>query len=307
MSVKIVRKSDKKESFKVIEELLDSREKKCHTIIHTAATAAGGVGLSPIPFSDTIPITAAQIGMVMSIGKVFDISLDESTVKALIAGLATSTVGKTVFRQLLVFVPVIGNALKSITAVSLTEAIGWAAVKHFENLENEKSSSHKEGFDSGMNAAEEAMKEKIKPFFDSFKENDCFTMSFLLSSFYLINNTKLAILQESVLTTDTRNRLEAEFSNITQENSFEYLKKYLVKLNNEDLLKIKGFLERIDELKDEQSSFSKLLGIAKTSVIEEKRERIFKIIDAIPVLKNSVSSDDTKEIEEKVLSMLNNL
>lgn len=286
--------------------MLETRNEKCHAIIHAAATTAGvaGAGLAQIPFADAIPITAIQVGMIISLGQVFDVDLDESAAKALIGGFATSVIGRNVAGALVGWVPGIGNAIKAGTAGALTEAIGWAAVKHFENLENEKSSSHKEGFYSGMNAGEAAMKEKIKPYFDSFKENDCFTMSFLLSSFYLTNNTNLAILQESVLTTDTLNRLEAEFSNITQENSFEYLKKYLVKLNNEDLLKIKGFLERIDELKDEQSSFLKLLRIAET---EEKRERIFKIIDAIPVLKNLVSSDDTKEIEEKVLSMLNNL
>ena len=45
-------------------------EKKCHIAIHTATTAAAAAGAIPIPMSDAIPITAAQIAMIISLGKI---------------------------------------------------------------------------------------------------------------------------------------------------------------------------------------------------------------------------------------------
>ena len=40
-------------------------------IIHSATGASAVAGLIPIPMSDAIPITAAQIGMIIKIGDLF--------------------------------------------------------------------------------------------------------------------------------------------------------------------------------------------------------------------------------------------
>ena len=40
-------------------------ERKCHIAIHTATTAAAAAGGIPIPMSDAVPITAAQIAMII--------------------------------------------------------------------------------------------------------------------------------------------------------------------------------------------------------------------------------------------------
>ena len=47
-------------------------EKKCHIAIHSATTAAAAAGAIPIPMSDAIPITAAQVAMIISLGKVWN-------------------------------------------------------------------------------------------------------------------------------------------------------------------------------------------------------------------------------------------
>ena len=49
-------------------------KRKCNIIIHSATGASAVAGLIPIPMSDAIPITAAQIGMIIKIGDLFDIS-----------------------------------------------------------------------------------------------------------------------------------------------------------------------------------------------------------------------------------------
>lgn len=40
-------------------------EAKCHAAIHTATVAAGAAGAIPFTLADTIPITAAQVTMVV--------------------------------------------------------------------------------------------------------------------------------------------------------------------------------------------------------------------------------------------------
>ena len=49
-------------------------KRKCNIIIHSATGASAVAGLIPIPMSDAIPITAAQIGMIIKIGD-YSISL----------------------------------------------------------------------------------------------------------------------------------------------------------------------------------------------------------------------------------------
>ena len=40
-------------------------ERKCHRAIHSATVAAAAAGAIPIPMSDAVPITAAQIAMLL--------------------------------------------------------------------------------------------------------------------------------------------------------------------------------------------------------------------------------------------------
>ena len=67
--------------------MFEDRRDKCHAIIHgaSAATAAIGAGLAQIPLADSIPITAAQVGMIVSIAKVYDVDISEGAAKGLLA------------------------------------------------------------------------------------------------------------------------------------------------------------------------------------------------------------------------------
>ncbi len=114
--------------------MTDSQRAKCHAIIHTATAAAAAVagGLAQIPGSDTIPITGAQITMIISLGTVFDISVTEATAKALIAGLGAAAGGRLVSQFLVGWIPGLGNAINASTAVAITETLGWKAADYFE-------------------------------------------------------------------------------------------------------------------------------------------------------------------------------
>lgn len=110
-------------------------EKKCHIAIHAATTAAAAAGALPIPMADAIPITAAQIAMVVRLGKIFGISLSESTTKSILGVGITQSAGRTLAANLIKAVPgagtVIGGVISASTAAALTEALGWIIADDF--------------------------------------------------------------------------------------------------------------------------------------------------------------------------------
>lgn len=113
---------------------------KCHKIIHTATAAAGAAGAIPIPLSDAIPITAAQIAMVVSLGKVFDITIGRSAAKAILGVGVTTGVGRTLVVNALKCIPgagsVAGGIIGATTAVAITEGLGWLVADDFFRIAN---------------------------------------------------------------------------------------------------------------------------------------------------------------------------
>ena len=109
-------------------------KRKCHAIIHAAAgsAAAIGGGLANIPGSDAPALLAIQMTMIISLGKVFEVSVAESMAKQMIAEFLGCTVGKTVANILTGWLPGIANAVNATTAAGITEVIGWAAAKEFD-------------------------------------------------------------------------------------------------------------------------------------------------------------------------------
>lgn len=110
------------------------QKRKCKAIIHTASTAAAGIGagLAQVPGSDNALITPIQLTMTISLGKVFGISLGEASAKAALGSIAASTVGRTASQILIGWVPVMGNLINATTAAGLTETLGWIIAKEFD-------------------------------------------------------------------------------------------------------------------------------------------------------------------------------
>lgn len=94
---------------------------KCREIIHDASILAGVAGAIPIPIADAIPISAAQITMVISLGNVFGEKIEESVAKSMVTVVATTFIG----RQIVKFIPIIGWGFSGIVAAGITEAVGW--------------------------------------------------------------------------------------------------------------------------------------------------------------------------------------
>lgn len=100
---------------------------KCNAAIHTAAVASGAAGFIPVPVADAVPISAAQITMVIALGKIFDQKLTESAAKGAIGAAAATFVG----RNLVKLVPVAGWVASAAVAAGVTEAIGWTIAVDF--------------------------------------------------------------------------------------------------------------------------------------------------------------------------------
>lgn len=111
----------------------DSQNNKCHAIIHGAATVCAGIGagMAQAPGSDSFFIGPIQVGMVISLGAVFRIDLNESRAKATLASVTATMVGRSISQALLGWIPAYGNALNAATALAVTESIGWAVANDF--------------------------------------------------------------------------------------------------------------------------------------------------------------------------------
>lgn len=121
--------------------MTDKQKKRCHEIIHAASisAAAVGAGAASVPvvgsfvsLCDESAITPIQITMIVSLGKVFDVSLDKTTAASLLTGMVTAKVGRKVAGFFAGLVPGLGSVVNGGTAASITEGVGWAAVAYFD-------------------------------------------------------------------------------------------------------------------------------------------------------------------------------
>lgn len=109
-------------------------KQKCRAIIHVAATASGAAGVAPIPIADTIPITTAQVIMIVSLGKVFNIEIKDSIARSLAQCGIAQTLGRNISKIILNNFPVIGQIANGFIATSLTEALGWKIADDFYKI-----------------------------------------------------------------------------------------------------------------------------------------------------------------------------
>ncbi|WP_240444225.1 hypothetical protein [Helicobacter pylori] len=118
---------------------------ECKTIIHVASGAAGAAGLIPIPFSDALAIAPIQAGMIYKMNDAFEVSLRKFVAPTFITGILGVTAigqGARAFVNMIKFVPglgsVVGGAISGITAVVITEALGFAYLKVLEKCFNDE-------------------------------------------------------------------------------------------------------------------------------------------------------------------------
>lgn len=103
----------------------------CHIIIHVATLACAAVAFIPIPVMDAIPMTAAQITMVLALAEVFDNKISKSDAEILLKAAAAPLAGRALAKSALNFVPGVGWTMNSAIAVVITEILGWSIANDF--------------------------------------------------------------------------------------------------------------------------------------------------------------------------------
>lgn len=142
---------------KEIKELISKKDyNSCQVIIHGAAVACGSIGAVPkIPLSDSIFITPIQIGMLISLGGVFNMKLTKSAASSILGSCASAIAGRNLSQLTVGLIPGIGNAVNATTAASLTEAIGWMFVRNY-------ALNKTAALSFGLNNATQLFEDKIK-------------------------------------------------------------------------------------------------------------------------------------------------
>lgn len=116
-----------------------TKNQKVHGLIHSTSASSGGVGagLSQIPGSDILPITALQAGMITGIALIHKRKITEATATMILGTFTAGMVGRAISQWLVGWIPGWGNAINAATAVTLTQAVGCAADAFFERLGDE--------------------------------------------------------------------------------------------------------------------------------------------------------------------------
>ena len=100
-----------------------------------AASAAGVVGLVPLPFVDLIPLLGIQSGLVLSVARIYGFKITPARARELIATFGIGMIARTIFQQLSKLGGVPGWMLSAAIASATTVAIGYAAMAWFSRGE----------------------------------------------------------------------------------------------------------------------------------------------------------------------------
>ena len=122
------------------------KKKQAQMIVGTAATAAAGIALSPIPFSDAALILPTQVSMLAGISATYGLALGEGLLVTLLTSIAGGTLatvgGRMLAANLLKLFPgagsIAGGAISAATAAAVTTALGTIYIATLEALFTKK-------------------------------------------------------------------------------------------------------------------------------------------------------------------------
>ncbi len=115
---------------------LKIKQQKAHAAVGLAATAAAGIGASPVPFSDAIALIPIQIGMLATISAIWGIPVSQMFLGTIVSGTLTSSAGtiggRVLAGTMLKFIPGVGTAVGAVitagVAGTITTAFGEAYI-----------------------------------------------------------------------------------------------------------------------------------------------------------------------------------
>jgi uncharacterized protein (DUF697 family)/GTP-binding protein EngB required for normal cell division len=162
---------------------LKEKQQSARNAVRIAALTAGGVGVSPIPFSDAALIVPIQTAMVVRILYIYGINLPSGTAASMFGGLGVQALGKYVTGSLIKFIPGIGNIvggmINASVAAGLTLAVGEALTALCHNRCSQPLETGRVDIDIEKELADPSFLESVKTLFASASFKD--TVKKLLS------------------------------------------------------------------------------------------------------------------------------
>jgi small GTP-binding protein len=111
------------------------RRKIAWRTITTSSSLSAAIALSPLPVIDFIPLIVNQVGMVITIARIFQYKITPSRARELIGTFGLGMLGRSLFQQFSKLASVPGWLLSSAIATSMTVVMGYAAIEWFEKGE----------------------------------------------------------------------------------------------------------------------------------------------------------------------------
>ena len=103
--------------------------------IITSASSSAAVALTPIPFTDFLPLLGIQTTLVLAIARIYNYKLNWKRARELVAALGAGYAGRTLFYELSKFGGPPAWVLSAAVAGGTTVALGYATVLWFEKGE----------------------------------------------------------------------------------------------------------------------------------------------------------------------------
>lgn len=113
--------------------LIKEKSSTANKWIIGASGSAAAIGAVPIPGSDFVPLTGIQVGLMVRLAALYEKPLSKAKAKELILATITGNIGKTLFRQVVKFVPGAGSVAGGSIAGGMTLALGYAVKYAYEN------------------------------------------------------------------------------------------------------------------------------------------------------------------------------
>ncbi|RDW16898.1 GTP-binding protein [Oceanobacillus arenosus] len=113
--------------------LIKEKSSTANKWILAAAGSATAIGAVPIPGSDFVPLTGIQVGLMVRLAALYEKPLSKERAKELTIATITGNIGKTLFRQIVKFIPGAGSVAGGSIAGGMTLALGYAIKYAYEN------------------------------------------------------------------------------------------------------------------------------------------------------------------------------
>ena len=111
------------------------RGKLAQAVINRAASTAGAIALTPLPFADFLPLVVVQSAMVMSIARIYAYKITLARARELVATFGIGLLARSLFYELIKFGGPPGWLVGAAVAGGTTVAMGRAAIAWFDRGE----------------------------------------------------------------------------------------------------------------------------------------------------------------------------